>query len=235
MTGIVRFGLATDPRGFDAIDDYELREWLRLNGASERSLDSAVIRGIYDLAFAYQDADSRRPCQAAGLAVRGSLRMFFTFRGAFFWRLQAGMGDVVFAPFYEVLKRRGVTFKFFHRLEHLKLANPAALTRGERSYVEALEFDIQAMTIDGTEYSPLVDVRGLPCWPSQPDFSQLTNGERMAREGWDFESHWDRRKAGMRTLRVGEDFDFVVLGVGLGAIPDVARELVERDPRGATW
>ncbi len=44
MTGIVRFGLATDPRGFDAIYDYELREWLRLNGASERSLDSAVIR-----------------------------------------------------------------------------------------------------------------------------------------------------------------------------------------------
>ena len=123
MTGIVRFGLATDPRGFDAIDDYELREWLRLNGASERSLDSALIRGIYDLAFAYQDADPERPKQAAGLAVRGSLRMFFTFRGAFFWRMQAAMGDVVFAPFYEVLKRRGVTFKFFHRLTRLKLAN----------------------------------------------------------------------------------------------------------------
>jgi uncharacterized protein with NAD-binding domain and iron-sulfur cluster len=113
MTGIVRFGLATDPRGFDAIDDHEVREWLRLNGASERSLDSAVIRGIYDLAFAYQDADPKRLCHAAGLAVGGSLRMFFTFRGAFFWRMQAGMGDVVFAPFYEVLKRRGVTFNFF--------------------------------------------------------------------------------------------------------------------------
>lgn len=231
MTGIVRFGLATDPRGFDAIDDYELREWLRLNGASERSLDSAVIRGIYDLAFAYQDADPRRPCQAAGLAVRGSLRMFFTFRGAFFWRLQAGMGDVVFAPFYQVLKRRGVTFKFFHRLEQLRIAEPRALTRGERAYVEALEFDVQAMTIDGTEYRPLMDVRGLPCWPSQPDFSQLAEGDRLAHEGWDFESHWDRRKAGTRTLRVGEDFDFVVLGVGLGAIPHVARDLVARDQR----
>jgi uncharacterized protein with NAD-binding domain and iron-sulfur cluster len=231
MTGIVRFGLATDPRGFDAIDDYELREWLRLNGASERSLDSAVIRGIYDLAFAYQDADPRRPCQAAGLAVRGSLRMFFTFRGAFFWRLQAGMGDVVFAPLYEVLNRRGVTFKFFHRLEQLKLADPAALAHGERPYVETLEFDVQAMTNDGTEYRPLVDVRGLPCWPSQPDFSQLADGNQVEREGWDFESYWDRRKAGTRTLRVGEDFDFVVLGVGLGAIPYVARDLVARDQR----
>ena len=35
--------------------------------------------------------------------------MFFTYRGALFWKMRAGMGDVVFAPFYEVLKRRGVS------------------------------------------------------------------------------------------------------------------------------
>jgi uncharacterized protein with NAD-binding domain and iron-sulfur cluster len=231
MTGIVRFGLTTDPRGFDAIDDYELRDWLRLNGASERSLNSAVIRGIYDLAFAYQDADPQRPFQAAGLAVRGSLRMFFTFRGAFFWRMQAAMGDVVFAPFYEVLKRRGVTFRFFHRLENLRLADPSTLAPGERSYVESLEFDVQATTNHGQEYRPLIDVRGLPCWPSRPDYAQLTDGELFEREGRDFESHWDRHKVASRTLRVGQDFDFVVLGVGLGAIPHVARDLVARDQR----
>lgn len=231
MTGIVRFGLATDPRGFDAIDDYELRDWLRLNGASERSLDSALIRGIYDLAFAYEDADPKRPRQAAGLAVRGALRMFFTYRGAFFWRMHAGMGDVVFAPFYEVLKRRGVTFKFFHRLENVKLAEPSTLAPGERPYVEALDFDVQAVTRDGKEYRPLIDIRGLSCWPSKPDFAQLTDGERIEREGWNFESHWDRRKAGTRTLRVGDDFDLAILGVGLGAIPHVARELVVRDRR----
>jgi uncharacterized protein with NAD-binding domain and iron-sulfur cluster len=231
MTGIVRFGLATDPRGFDAIDDYELREWLRLNGASERSLDSALIRGIYDLAFAYQDADPARPNQAAGLAVRGSLRMFFTFRGAFFWRMQAAMGDVVFAPFYQVLKRRGVTFNFFHRLTHLKLAEPATLAPGERPHVDALEFDVQALTRSGAEYQPLIDVRGLPCWPSQPDFDQLDDGDRLRRDGWDFESHWDRRKAATRTLRVGADFDFVVLGVGLGAIPEIGRDLIACDQR----
>ena len=36
MVGIVRFGLLTDPRGFDAINDFESREWLRVNGASEK-------------------------------------------------------------------------------------------------------------------------------------------------------------------------------------------------------
>ena len=38
----------------------------------------------------------------------GILRLFFTFKGSLFWEMQAGMGDVVFAPTYEVLKARGL-------------------------------------------------------------------------------------------------------------------------------
>ena len=34
---------AHDPRGFDAINDYDSLEWLRLNGASERSLNSGYL------------------------------------------------------------------------------------------------------------------------------------------------------------------------------------------------
>jgi uncharacterized protein with NAD-binding domain and iron-sulfur cluster len=231
MLGVVRFGLLTDPRGFDAIDDYECLDWLRLNGASDRSLDSAVIHGLYDLPFAYEDGDYRRPRIAAGQAIRGALRMFFTYRGSLFWKLRAGMGDIVFAPFYEVLKKRGVTFRFFHRLRNVKLSKTERLAPGERSYVEALEFDVQAETVGGLEYEPLIEVHGLPCWPSRPDFRQLVGGQRLAREGRDFESHWDQRKATSKTLRVTDDFDCVVLGVGLGAIPHLCREIVERDQR----
>ena len=61
MRGIIRFGLVSDPRGFDAINDYDFREWLRINGASENSLDSPFIRGAYDLVFAYEDGDYRAP------------------------------------------------------------------------------------------------------------------------------------------------------------------------------
>jgi uncharacterized protein with NAD-binding domain and iron-sulfur cluster len=231
IRGAVRFRLLTDPRGFDAIDDYDCREWLRLNGASERSIDSAFIRALYDLAFAYEDGDVRRPRIAAGQALRGSLRAFFTYRGAFFWKMRAGMGDVVFAPFYEVLKRRGARFEFFHRLQNIKLVDPAQLVFGERPYVEALQFDVQAEIAGGGEYQPLVDVRGLPCWPSSPDFSQLVGGDRMQRHAVQFESHWDTHKARTRTLSVGKDFDLVVLAVGAGAVRHVCRELVERDER----
>ncbi|HXZ87324.1 MAG TPA: FAD-dependent oxidoreductase, partial [Candidatus Binataceae bacterium] len=231
LLGILRFGLLSDRRGLDAIDEYDCREWLRMNGASERSLNSAMMRGIYDLAFAYENGDPGRPRLAAGQALRRTLRMFLTYRGSLFWKMRAGMGDVVFAPFYEVLARRGVSFRFFHRLENVKLAEAAALAPGEKPYVEALEFDVQAEIKDGKEYSPLINVRGLPCWPARPDYGQIAEGERVEREGWDFESYWDRRKAETKTLRVSEDFDFVVLGVGLGAIPHVCREIVARDVR----
>ncbi|HZO81404.1 MAG TPA: NAD(P)-binding protein [Candidatus Binataceae bacterium] len=231
LVGIIRHRLINDPRGFDAIDEYDCREWLRLNGACESSLNSAFMRGMYDLAFAYEDGDFSRPRIAAGQTLRSAFRMYFTYRGSMFWKMRAGMGDVVFAPFYEVLRRRGVSFKFFHRLENVRLCDPKTLAPGERPYIEALEFDVQAEVRGGGEYQPLIDVDGLPCWPAAPDWTQLVDGERLAREGREFESHWDRRRERRLTLRVIDDFDFVVLGVGLGAIPFVCGELIERDRR----
>ena len=231
MRGILRFGLVSDPRGFDAINDYDFREWLRINGASERSLQSPILRGAYDLVFAYEEGDYTRPRHAAGVALRGALRMLFSSRGAIFWKMNAGMGDTVFAPMYEVLKRRGVAFRFFHRLEKVTLADPDDLAEGERPYVKALEFDVQANVKNGESYAPLIDVDGLPCWPSKPDYSQLADGNRLERKALDFESHWDKRKAATKTLRVIDDFDFVVLGIGLGAIPGICEDLIKRDPR----
>jgi uncharacterized protein with NAD-binding domain and iron-sulfur cluster len=230
VRGIVRFRLTSDPRGFDAIDEYDCREWLRLNGASELALDSGYLRALYDFGFSYEDGAASRPRIAAGQALRSMVRAFFTYRGSFFWRMQAGMGDVVFAPFYEVLKRRGVRFEFFHRLERVRLAEPDAHGR-DAAYVAELEIDVQAEVADGGEYRPLVNVRGLPCWPSAPDWSQLVDGDRLAREGADLESWWDARKTRTRRLRVGEDFDLVVLGVGLGAVPYVCGDILARDPR----
>jgi uncharacterized protein with NAD-binding domain and iron-sulfur cluster len=230
LVGIVRFDLLTDPRGLDAINHFDCREWLRLNGASEHALNSAFLRGLYDLVFAYEGGDPNRPRLAAGDALRGGFRMFYTYRGAFFWKMRRGMGDVVFAPFYEVLRRRGVRFKFFHRLENVILCETRA-EQGARPYVEALEFSVQAKVRGGRDYRPLIAVSGHTCWPSAPDYAQLEGGEALQPEARDFESHWERTKAATRTLRVTRDFDFVVLGVGLGAIPYVCKEFIARDRR----
>ena len=231
LVGAVRYKLLTDPRGLDAIDHLDHREWLRENGASERSLNSPFTRVLYDMAMAYEGGDENRPAIAAGAALRGTLRFFFTYRGALLWKMRAGMGDVVFAPFYEVLRARGATFKFFHRLRNVRLADAGVLAPGERQYVEALEFDVQAETPQEREYRPLIDIKGMRCWPSKPDFSQLKDGARMRREDRDFESHWDRRRAGTRELKVTRDFDFVVLGVGIGALSDVCSEIIASNAR----
>lgn len=231
LVGAVRFRLVYDPQGLDAINDYECREWLKMNGASERSVNSAFVRGLYDLALAYENGDPLRPGLAAGQALRGSLRMFFTYRGSMFWKMKAGMGDVVFAPFYEALKKRGASFRFFHRLENIRLVDSAKLAPGEKPYVEALEFDVQARIAGGGEYRPLVDVHGVPSWSAWPDYGQLEDGARFREEGWDFESHWDRRKVDTLTLEVVRDFDFVVFGASVGTVPHLCKEIVARDPR----
>jgi uncharacterized protein with NAD-binding domain and iron-sulfur cluster len=229
--GCIRHRILTDPRGFDALDEWDCREWLQANGASAKSTDSGFVRALYDLAFGYEDGDVTRPRIAAGQAVRGAVRAFFTYRGAFFWKMRAGMGDIVFSPFYEVLKARGVRFEYFHRLTNMVVCDAGEVDADGRSFVEALEFDVQAEVVGGAEYQPLVDVRGLPCWPAQPDWDQLVGGEAMREAGIQFESHWEDRIVGRKTLRVTDDFDIVVLGVGVGAVRYVARELIDRSDR----
>ena len=231
IVGLIRYGVLSDPRGLDAIEDFELRDWMLMNGASQRSVNSPLMRGLYDLAMAYEDGDPQRPSLSAGEGLRGTLRMFFGYRGALMWRMRAGMGDVIFAPLYDVLKRRGVRFEFFHRLTNIGLPPGGEIRPGDQTYVESLTFDVQARTLDGAEYRPLIDMCDRPCWPSQPLWDQLADGERMRAESWDLESHWDRRRADVKTLRVTEDFDLVVLGVGLGAIPHVCPEIMARDER----
>ena len=223
--GLLREKSLFDARGLDALDEYDIRDWLRKHGAAEESLASGFVRGLYDLAFAFEGGDIDRPGIAAGQALRGALRFFFTYRGSFFWKMQAGMGEAVFSPLYEVLARRGVRFEFFHRLENVALSESGA------PHVEALHFDVQAELREAGEYQPLIDVAGLPCWPNEPLYDQLVDGERLRDERWEFESFWDRRRAGQKTLHVGQDFDFVVLGVGVAALPHVAPELLARDAR----
>lgn len=224
IVGMSRHRVWFDPRGLDALEDYECREFLHMHGASLRSLQSPFIRGLYDLSMGYEDGDMTKPSLSAGQGLRGTMRTFFSYRGAFMWKMRAGMGDVVFAPLYTAMKERGVKFEFFHRLTNMGMAK-----KGD--HVDSLTFDVQAKTRRSREYDPLVPVAGKPCWPSAPDFDQLAGGGKMAREGWNFESHWDRRRADTKTLKVGDDFDLVVLGVGIGAVPYVASEFVARDQR----
>lgn len=222
VRGCLREGVLFSPRGFDLLDKYDWREWLTAHGASKDTINSAFIRGSYDLLFAFKDGNVNDPQLAAGQALRGAMRMFFTYRGALFWKMQAGMGDVVFAPAYEVLRRRGVKFEFFHRLEHLSLSE-------DKTHIESAQLTVQAEP-KGKDYDPLVDVKGLPCWPALPVYERIKHGAQLKKKTWNPEEPDDARVVGTKTLKVTEDFDFAVLAIGFGAVPGICSELIEADP-----
>ena len=145
--------------GFDAIDTWEISAWLLHFGASQDAVYSAVFQGCYDYVFGYPGGVTSDRGVGAGTAIRGLLRLAFTYKGALFYKMQAGMGDTIFAPYYQVLKSRGVKFRFFTAARSLKL--------DERKLgISAIDMVEQAEVIGG-EYQPLVDVKGLPCWPSR--------------------------------------------------------------------
>ena len=71
------------------------------------------------MAFAYEDGSEKKPNIEAGTMLRSFLKISLEFRGAIMYKMQAGMGDTIFAPFYLALKERGVKFEFFHKVEEL--------------------------------------------------------------------------------------------------------------------
>jgi uncharacterized protein with NAD-binding domain and iron-sulfur cluster len=231
VRGMLADGVFT--RGFDVINGEDLRAWLlRHGGDPELCVNSAPVGAMYSLLFAFVDGDPARPDLEAGTALRWMMRMSFAYRGSALYRMQAGMGDAVFAPLYEVLVRRGVRFEFFHRVEEL-------LPDGDG--VGAVRLSVQAALADGT-YRPLVAVEGLPCWPSAPDTSQIEPAQAalLRAHGVDLESYWSdwpalyRQAFGSslpeRTLLRGRDFDQVVLGIPVASLPLLAPALLAASP-----
>lgn len=218
-------------RGFDAINDEDLRAWLaRHGGDRDLCIESAPVRAAYDLLFAYEDGDFTRPNLEAGTMLRFVLRILFGYRGSVMFKMQAGMGDTVFAPLYQLLAARGVRFRFFHQVEQL-------LPDGDA--VDVITLNVQA-ALAGASYDPLVMVNGLACWPSAPDGAQLDPAQAalLREHGVDLESYWSdwpalyKQRFGAAlpqiTLRRGRDFDKVIFGIGVGALPLLCPRLVER-------
>ena len=97
---------------------------------------------------------------AAGLMVFLIGHVLCEYKGALFWKMTAGMGDVVIAPVYEVLRRRGVRFEFFHRVDALHLD-------ADRRAIDTITLGRQVRLANGIEqYDPLTVVKGLPVFPN---------------------------------------------------------------------
>ncbi|MFZ5475404.1 MAG: NAD(P)-binding protein [Myxococcota bacterium] len=219
LVGAVARGAAREivgrPDAWERLDEEDLRAWLARHGATPAQADLPLVRALYDLGFAYPDGrpGGGRGAMAAGAGLKALLRTVASYRGAPFWRMNAGMGDTVFAPAYRVLRERGVRFRFFHRLDRLGVRGGA---------VDEVELGVQA---DAPDYEPLVRVGELDAWPDRPRFDRLhafADGDPEADDG---------PSLGRVTLRRGEDFDDVVLAVPSTAHRRVAAALMDANPR----
>jgi uncharacterized protein with NAD-binding domain and iron-sulfur cluster len=259
IRGLVASGLelADD---FSRLDEWNYIDWLRTNRIGERTLRNAIIRGAHDLGFAYADGDARTPQIAAGQAISAGCRFFFMYKGALFWRMKAGMGDVVFAPMYLALRKRGVKFRFFHRLDEVVLNNTGDAVAALRFWrqVKLRTNDLEA----ASNYEPLISVDGLPGWRRTPDKGQFDLGATA--DGYDakaaedqakgtqhlnFESLWCDWPHGDNvnaTVRQGDgnvgdpswlgDYDDVVVTVPIGALGRVAQQIARLpDDTGRRW
>ena len=221
IIGMIEDGLLD--KGFDVINNYDYREWLQKHGAAKITLNSAIVQAVYGLVF----GGDRQYTFEAGTALRGLLRLGLTFKGHVYYRMMAGMGDAIFAPIYQVLQARGVKFQFFNKVTNLGL--------DEENNIGTLSIDVQAtLAEDVKEYDPLVTVNDLPCWPNFPNVQYLAQGEKIQAENADLESYYSTWSSGVppKTLQKGVDFDIILLGISIGALPTIASELITKS---AAW
>jgi uncharacterized protein with NAD-binding domain and iron-sulfur cluster len=233
MLAVTRGMLADGVLGandFALINDVDFRDWLRSHGAERESADSALVRAVvYDLAFAYRGGDPLRPAAEAGTALRGLLRTFFTYRGALMWKMNASMGDVVFAPLYELLIKRGVKVEFFNRVERVHT---------EGGSVREIELDVQAKISPSVKPANFLSVGSsaivpeeLALWPSAPLVEHASGGRQpqaAAYESW-LTGRGTPFQPG-KLLKQGDDFTDVVFALPISMVKHVARTLIDQSP-----
>jgi uncharacterized protein with NAD-binding domain and iron-sulfur cluster len=218
--------------GYSAIDQYDFTEWLIKNGASEAAANSGLVRAFYDLYLGFPDG--KNTIVGDGVAIGGNtaagellhsyILVVLCYKGAIMWKMQAGMGDTVMTPLYQVLKQRGVKFEFFHQVSNLGL-NAA-------NQIDTIDINVQAtLRPNVSEYNPQYNVKDLPCWPSEPLYDQLEQGIELRNRQINLESSWtDWQPVATKQLKLGQDFDQVILGISVAALPYITPQLMAASP-----
>ena len=224
-------------KGWDVIDDEEFSGWLYRHATAiardykgeddpykraQALIDWAPIRSCYDYVFGYVEGDPNQRAIAAGTGMRGLLKLALNYRGHFFWMMRGSMGDVVIAPIYLALLKRGVKFEFFNRVTALR-------PNADATMIDQIDILKQVEMVDGV-YQPLINVAvagwevPLEGWPEEPLWDQLKNGAAL--RGTDYEYAREAvPPAPNLSLKRGVDFDEIVLGIPVGALHTICADL----------
>lgn len=232
LCGILEDELLT--RGFDAANDENYLDWWVRHAAVPEgavvTAQSSLGQFPYDLVFGYRHGDTLSPPgpgkpmrgspdMEAGTMLKGLFYFLLAYKGAPEWMPQGGFGELLVSPVYEVLKRRGVRFEFFSRVRALHLDD-------DRKGVARIAIERQATPKSG-DYDPTFPIGPLSCWPLEPFYDQLVEGEALKAQRIDLESWWTPWQGPIVELTRGADFDLVLLGISIASLPYLCSELVD--------
>jgi uncharacterized protein with NAD-binding domain and iron-sulfur cluster len=226
LAGALADGIVLDPYdGGRRINGMDYRDWLNRHSILHLAENSAVLRALYDLIFAYPGGDVTKRGDVAAGAMLLALVQLALYRGSILWKMRAGTGDIVAAPLYKLLRQRGVRFEFFSRVDEL---TPSS----DGKTIDGVTIGRQ-VTLTSGAYEPLIRCKDLDCWPAQPLYDQLVQGEELKKQGIDLESPWNgwTDAGGTLNLQRGRDFDDVVLAISVAALPTVCAKLIASDSR----
>jgi len=219
---------------FESINHLEYRAWLQQNGAPDDVIWSSPIKDIYTLIFAYPSGgDTSQPGSVgAGTALLGAMLIILGYKGSVMYRFRGGTADVVVSPVYEVLKKRGVQFKFFHEVEKI------AYTKEQEIETITIGGQIRMKAEDG-HFHPTKRIKGLSCWASHPfwrwkelaeqvhpeDLAELQKGDINLNSAW---SGWKNKHT--HTLKKGTDFDQVILAISVAGLKTICKDIIDKRP-----
>lgn len=222
LYGGLKDGLLLDPEAnLEQVNALDFKAWLRSHGAAEIAVESAPVRSLYDLVFAYPEGDWQGDGNVEAGTLFLSLLNTACYQGSLIWKFNTATGDLVMAPMYEVLKARGVRFEFFARVD-------ALVPAGDGATIAEVRIGRQVALV-GPDYSPLrILPSGQRVWPDRPLYDQIVNGGAIEAGGYDLESRWTPwRDEGLPlTLVAGRDFDLVVLAIPPAAHPVICAGLI---------
>jgi len=167
-----------------------------------------------------------------------------------------GTGDCVVYPIYEALKRRGVKFNFFTKVQNLELSE-------DKKTITKVIYERQVdLKVPMEEYNPLYNLKivndepkvrdhwrvrllegflfavGLTqfaqVWRHTPNYKQIDDKQAayLKSKNIDLESWWARWKgAENQVLELGKDFDHVVCAISIGALPYIAKDIIDSSKR----
>jgi len=209
----------------DRVNQIDYKQWLRNHGANEFAVESALIRSLYDLIFAYPEGNWTGDGNTEAGTMFLSLMNTARYRGSILWKFNTATGDLIMQPMYEVLKARGVTFKFFARVDELIPAK-------DGNWIDTVKIG-QQVKVKGGEYDPLrILPSGQRVWPDRPLYDRIEQGHKLKKSGADLESRWTTWKDLGKpiSLKMGKDFDWLVLAIPPGAHPVICKKLMEARP-----